>query len=77
MGQEAEAEKRKEIFKEYQINENLMKHANKDAIILHCLPILKGEEFFFDEFENDSKNVYNLVENRKLVYKAIVIAILI
>lgn len=76
MGQEAEAEKRKEIFKEYQINENLMKHANKDAIILHCLPAHKGEEIDFDTFEKYSKTVFNQAENRMWAQMAILLSVI-
>lgn len=76
MGQEAEAEKRKEIFKEYQINENLMKYANKDAIILHCLPAHKGEEIDFDTFEKYSKTVFNQAENRMWAQMAILLSVI-
>ena len=38
MGQEGEAEKRREAFRGYQINDEIMALANKDAMVLHCLP---------------------------------------
>lgn len=76
MGQEAEAEKRKEIFKSYQINENLMKHANRDAIILHCLPAHKGEEIDFATFEKYSKTVFNQAENRMWAQMAILLSVI-
>ena len=44
MGQEAEAEERKKIFKGYQINSNVMAVAHSDAMVLHCLPAHRGEE---------------------------------
>ena len=44
MGQEAVAEKRKEIFKNYQINTNLLKLAFKNYIILHYLLAHYGDE---------------------------------
>ncbi len=44
MGQEQEADQRREIFKPYQVNEALMARARHDAIFLHCLPAHRGEE---------------------------------
>jgi len=44
MGQEAEHEERLKIFKTYQVNPELMSHADKNAIFLHCLPAHRGEE---------------------------------
>jgi ornithine carbamoyltransferase len=51
MGQEEEAKKRKVDFKGYQVNEELMELANKNAVFLHCLPRkpeeVSDEVFFF------------------------------
>ena len=44
MGQEAEAEERKKIFKNYQINSKVMQVANEKAMVLHCLPAHREEE---------------------------------
>ena len=44
MGQEAEAEERKKIFKGYQINSDVMAVAHADAMVMHCLPAHRGEE---------------------------------
>src|ERR671916_2763937 len=44
MGQETEAEERKQRFAPYQVNEELMTLAAGDAIFLHCLPAHRGEE---------------------------------
>ena len=44
MGQEAEGEKRKAIFRPFQVNAALMEKANKSAIFLHCLPAHRGDE---------------------------------
>lgn len=76
MGQEAEYEKRKEIFKSYQINENLMNNANKNSIILHCLPAHKGEEIDFDTFEKYSKTIFNQAENRMWAQMAILASVI-
>ncbi len=44
MGQEDEAEGRKEIFRPYQVTEELMRLGHPEAIFLHCLPAHRGEE---------------------------------
>ncbi|MFO0961129.1 MAG: ornithine carbamoyltransferase [Isosphaeraceae bacterium] len=44
MGQEAEAEARRQAFRPYQVDEALMALAADDAIFLHCLPAIRGEE---------------------------------
>jgi len=44
MGQENEADARREVFRPYQVNETLMAKARPDAIFLHCLPAHRGEE---------------------------------
>lgn len=51
MGQEGEAEKRKKAFAGYQINEELMAAAHKDAMVQHCLPAHRGEEITAEVFE--------------------------
>ena len=76
MGQEAEYEKRKEIFKNYQINEELMNHTNKNAIILHCLPAHKGEEITKDVFEKYQKAIFDEAENRMYAQMAILATIM-
>ena len=76
MGQEAEAEQRKAIFTGYQINENLTKDANKDHIVLHCLPAHKGEEISYDTFEKNQEHIFNQAENRKYAQMAILATIM-
>lgn len=51
MGQESEAEDRRRIFKNYQINSDLLNQADEDCIVLHCLPAHKGEEISEEVFE--------------------------
>jgi len=71
MGQEAEHEERKKVFKKYQINENILKKAKKDAIVMHCLPAHRGEEITADVIEGPHSVVIDEAENRLHVQKAI------
>jgi ornithine carbamoyltransferase len=71
MGQESEQEKRKRIFKNYQINSSLMTYAKKDAIVMHCLPAHRGEEITAEVMDGPQSVVIDQAENRLHVQKAI------
>jgi ornithine carbamoyltransferase len=63
MGQEAEYQKRVAEFNGYQVNGALMKHANKGAVFLHCLP-RHPEEVADDVFYSEQSLVFPEAENR-------------
>jgi len=71
MGQESERQERKEIFKNYQINKELLQVADKRAIVLHCLPAHRGEEITEDVMEDNAQVIFGEAENRLHVQKAI------
>lgn len=71
MGQEAEAQKRAKAFEGYQINDSLTALANKDALVLHCLPAHRGEEITAEVFEAHAKEIFEEAENRLHAQKAI------
>ena len=71
MGQEAEQESRKEIFAPYQLNATLLKHAAKDAIVLHCLPAHREEEITAEILEGPNSVVWDQSENKLHMHKAI------
>jgi ornithine carbamoyltransferase len=71
MGQEAEQESRKEIFAPYQLNASLLKHAAKDAIVLHCLPAHREEEITEEILEGPHSAVWDQSENKLHMHKAI------
>ncbi len=71
MGQEAEQESRKEIFAPYQLNASLLKHAAKDAIVLHCLPAHREEEITAEVLEGPHSVVWDQSENKLHMQKAI------
>ena len=64
MGQEEEKEKRLKDFKGYQINNELMSLAKKDAILMHCLPAYRGYEVSEDVFEKYEEVIFSEAENR-------------
>ncbi len=73
MGLESEKEKRIQIFSPYQVNSNLMKHAKKDAIFLHCLPAHKNMEVTKEVIEGKQSAVFQQAENRLHVQKAVLV----
>ena len=73
MGQESEAEERKKVFKNYQINAEVMKVADKKAMVLHCLPAHRGEEITADVFEAHASELFDEAENRLHAQKAVLV----
>ena len=71
MGQEEEKKQREVAFIGYQVNTELMKVAQKDAIVLHCLPAHRGEEITEEVIEGPNSMVWDQAENRLHVQKAI------
>ena len=76
MGQEDEAEDRKEKFAPYQVNEELMGLAEKDAIFLHCLPAHRGEEVTTGVIDGPQSRVFDQAENRLHAQKALLYLLL-
>lgn len=76
MGQESETKKRNEIFKNYQINEQLMSLAKADAKVMHCLPAHRGHEITDDVIDGPQSIVFDEAENRMHVQKAIIVKLL-
>ncbi|MBF0494609.1 MAG: ornithine carbamoyltransferase [Candidatus Omnitrophica bacterium] len=75
MGQESEREKRLKDFQGFQINETLMGFAEKDALIMHCLPAHRGEEVS-DIVDGKNSIIYDQAENRMHMQKAILLKLM-
>ena len=71
MGDEKEQEKRRKVLKKYQVNEELMKLAAKDAIFMHCLPAIREEEVSAEVIDGPQSVVVDQAENRLHAQKAI------
>ncbi len=64
MGQDAEGEARKAVFRPYQVDEALMAKASSDAAFLHCLPAIRGEEVSAGVIDGPQSAVWMQAENR-------------
>ena len=73
MGQEAEAERRREAFREYQLNAATLKLAKPGAVVMHCLPAHRGDEITAEVLDGPSSIVLDQAENRLHVQKAILV----
>jgi ornithine carbamoyltransferase len=71
MGQEDEIEERNGIFAAYQVDADMMRRANKDALFMHCLPAHRGWEVTQEVLDGPQSIVYDIAENRLHVQKAI------
>ena len=71
MGQEAEAEKRRQIFADYQINGELLSLAKEDAILMHPLPAHHGEEVAEGILDTPRSVIFDQAENRMHLQKAL------
>lgn len=76
MGQEEETAARRKIFMPYQINMDLMKNAEKDVLVMHCLPAHRGDEITDEVVDSPQSIVFDEAENRMHVQKAIIATLL-
>ncbi len=76
MGQEREAARRARIFRKYQINKELISLANKNCLVMHCLPAHRGMEITDEAMDSSNSVVFDEAENRLHVQKAIMLKLL-
>lgn len=76
MGQENLAESRVPVFQPYQVNQQLLSHADSKAIVLHCLPAHRGEEITDAVIEGAQSRVWDEAENRLHAQKALLASVL-
>lgn len=74
MGQEDQQNERVNKFAGYQVNHELMSHAKKDAVFMHCLPAHRGEEVSAELMEDELHTVvWDEAENRLHAQKALML----
>lgn len=76
MGQEKEKAEREKIFKNFQINDDVMAVAKDDAMVLHCLPAHREEEITANIFEAHADEIFDEAENRLHAQKAVLVKLL-
>jgi ornithine carbamoyltransferase len=76
MGFEEEQKEREQAFKNYQVNEELVKHAKSDYMFMHCLPAHRGEEVSEGVIDGANSVIFDEAENRLHAQKAIMAAIM-
>ena len=73
MGEKDKLAERELVLKEFQINSSLLKYAEKDALVLHCLPAERGKEITNEVIESTQSVVFDQAENRLHAQKAILV----
>lgn len=73
MGEEDDAERRREYFRAFHIDAELFARAAPDAIFMHCLPAHRGEEVSNDVLEHERSVVFDQAENRMHSFKALLL----
>jgi ornithine carbamoyltransferase len=76
MGREKEESRRLKVLGPYQLNERLLSAADRDAIVMHCLPAHRGQEITTEVLDGPHSVVLDQAENRLHVQKAMLIRLL-
>ena len=76
MGEENQKEEKDKDFLGFTIDQNLVKNADRDAIILHCLPAYRSKEITDEIFESHKSRIFDQAENRLHVQQALLSCIL-
>ena len=76
MGEENLKEKKDKFFNGFTINNDLVSKAEKDAIILHCLPAYRNKEITDAAMESENSRIFQQAENRLHVQQALLACLL-
>ena len=71
MGEENLKEEKDKVFNGFSIDSNLLSKADKDAIILHCLPAYRGKEITDEIIESKNSRIFEQAENRMHAQQAL------
>ena len=75
MGEETNKDEKDKQFLGFSIDEQILKKANNNAIVLHCLPAYRSKEITNDVFESDQSRIFDQAENRLHVQQALLASI--
>ena len=76
MGEENQKEEKDKFFTGFTIDNDLVSKADKDAIILHCLPAYRNKEITDDVFESQKSRIFEQAENRLHAQQALLSCLL-
>lgn len=76
MGQEAQAEERRDAFARYRVDSALLEAAGPDAVAMHCLPAHRGEEITSEVMDGPRSIIWDQSENRLHVQKALLVEVI-
>ncbi|MEP7292677.1 MAG: ornithine carbamoyltransferase [Chloroflexota bacterium] len=76
MGQESETAEREALLRPYQVNDELLRKAGKQAIVMHCLPAHRGHEITDSAADGPQSAIFQQAENRMHIQKAILVTLL-
>ena len=76
MGEENKKEEKDKDFFGFTIDQNLISNANKDAIILHCLPAYRSKEITDEVIESKKNRIFDQAENRLHAQQALLSCLL-
>ena len=71
MGEENQMEEKDKDFEGFTIDTNLLNKADKDSIVLHCLPAYRSKEITDDVFESQKSRIIEQAENRMHTQQAL------
>ena len=76
MGEENQKDEKEKVFNGFTIDSDLVSKADKDAIILHCLPAYRSKEITDKVFESKNNRIFDQAENRMHVQQALLASLL-
>ena len=76
MGEENQKEEKEAVFNGFAIDSDLVSKADKEAIILHCLPAYRSKEITDEVFESKKSRIFDQAENRMHVQQALLACLL-
>ena len=76
MGEEKQRDEKEKVFNGFTIDSDLVSKADKDAIILHCLPAYRNKEITDAVMESEKSRIFQQAENRMHAQQALLSCIL-